>query len=96
MSSSGGQRYELKGMPEKNVYQTTAITRPDRQNDSDGVDDEMAVGGGESGDALDSTGQDQRDMHRLGRRQEMQRNFRSLSILSFTIVVQATWEFVLV
>lgn len=47
-------------------------------------------------DELDSTRNDARDMQRLGRKQELRRNFRSLSMLSFTIIVQATWEFVLV
>jgi len=39
---------------------------------------------------------DKRDMKRLGKTQQMRRSYRSLSMLSFTIVVQATWEFVLV
>ena len=39
---------------------------------------------------------DKRDMKRLGRTQEMRRPYRTLSMLSFTVVVQATWEFVLV
>lgn len=52
--------------------------------------------GSEELDELDCTANDARDMQRLGRTQEMRRNFRSLSMLSFTIIVQATWEFVLV
>lgn len=39
---------------------------------------------------------DKRDMKRLGRTQSMRRSYRTLSMLSFTVVVQATWEFVLV
>lgn len=39
---------------------------------------------------------DRKDMNRLGRPQEFNRNFRALSTLSFTIVVQATWEFILI
>lgn len=39
---------------------------------------------------------DKRDMQRLGRKQSMRRNFRMLSMLSFTVVVQCTYEFILV
>lgn len=39
---------------------------------------------------------DKRDMRRLGKTQQMRRSYRTLSMLSFTVVVQATWEFVLV
>jgi choline transport protein len=46
-------------------------------------------------DITESTGVDRRDMRRLGRKQEMRRSFRSLSMLSFSVIVQATWEFIL-
>jgi hypothetical protein len=46
-------------------------------------------------DGLASTRADRADMHRLGRKQELKRSFRQLSMLSFTVIVQATWEFVL-
>jgi choline transport protein len=39
-----------------------------------------------------STRWDQLDMHRLGKRQEFVRIFRPLSALSFTVLIQATWE----
>jgi choline transport protein len=35
---------------------------------------------------------DQLDMIRLGKRQEFVRIFRPLSALSFTVLIQATWE----
>ncbi|KAI5362443.1 Putative amino acid/polyamine transporter I [Septoria linicola] len=38
---------------------------------------------------------DMRDMSRMGKRQEMRRVFRQFSILSFTCVIMATWEFLL-
>lgn len=53
-------------------------------------DDEKEV------DASQSNRYDQRDMQRLGKQQVLKRNFRALSMLSFTMIVQATWEFVLV
>jgi len=61
----------------------------------DGVEDE----GGLYNDVgiLDKgyTKKDQREMQRLGKRQELIRNFRPLSALSFTVLLQATWEFLL-
>lgn len=56
-------------------------------------DDEPAVGG--VGHDKGFTKRDQRDMQRLGKRQEMLRNFRPLSALSFTVLLQATWEYIL-
>ncbi|OAL24287.1 hypothetical protein AYO20_10714 [Fonsecaea nubica] len=42
------------------------------------------------------TTKDQRDMQRLGKRQELIRNFRPISALAFTALLQATWEFLLI
>ena len=39
---------------------------------------------------------DEKDMDRMGRKQELIRNFRPLSAFSFTVVLQATWEFLLI
>lgn len=41
------------------------------------------------------TAKDCNDMQRLGRKQELIRNFRPLSALAFTVLLQATWEFLL-
>ena len=38
---------------------------------------------------------DQRDMERVGKTQELRRNFRFLSVLGFTAVLMCTWEAVL-
>ena len=38
---------------------------------------------------------DKYDMVRMGKKQEMRRVFRQFSILSFTCVIMATWEFLL-
>jgi hypothetical protein len=35
---------------------------------------------------------DQRDMHRMGKMQELRRNFRFVTIFGFTMVLMATWE----
>lgn len=62
-----------------------------RQYGIEGLDEDV-----QDADATDSNKFDQRDMQRLGKTQEMKRNFRSLSMLSFVVIVQSTWEFVLV
>ncbi|EHY58649.1 hypothetical protein HRR83_007371 [Exophiala dermatitidis] len=65
-------------------------------NSFDGIEDE----GGHYNDVgiLDKgyTSKDQRDMQRMGKRQELIRNFRPLSALAFTALLQATWEFTLI
>jgi choline transport protein len=60
----------------------------------DGIEDDEPVAGGISNDK-GFTKRDQMDMHRLGKRQELLRNFRPLSALSFTVLLQATWEYLL-
>ncbi|MCJ1485518.1 hypothetical protein MMC06_005692 [Schaereria dolodes] len=61
----------------------------------DGVDDDNVMADGpERRDGY--TKNDQRDMQRMGKRQELLRNFRPLSALSFTTLLQATWEFLLI
>jgi choline transport protein len=60
----------------------------------DGIEDGGHISGVGSADK-GFTKRDQRDMQRLGKRQELMRNFRPLSALSFTVLLQATWEFML-
>ncbi|EAU36667.1 predicted protein [Aspergillus terreus NIH2624] len=50
-------------------------------------EDEVSARGG--------TVQDRKDMWRVGREQELNRNFRFLSVLGFTAVLMCTWEAVL-
>lgn len=38
---------------------------------------------------------DARDMKRMGKKQELRRNFRTLSTIAFTIILQGTWEVLL-
>ncbi|CAG8252025.1 unnamed protein product [Penicillium olsonii] len=45
---------------------------------------------------MEDSPQDQEDMRRMGRLQELRRNFRPLAALSFSAVLQATWEFILI
>jgi len=42
--------------------------------------------------ADEGTGLDKKDMYRMGKTQELHRNFRFLSIFGFTMVLMATWE----
>lgn len=39
---------------------------------------------------------DQNDMRRMGKSQVLLRNFKSLAALSFTVILNATWEFMLI
>ena len=41
------------------------------------------------------TRHDVHDMNRMGKRQELRRNFRFISIVGFIMVLQSTWESVL-
>lgn len=43
----------------------------------------------------DHTYTDQQDMHRLGKKQELRRNFRFTSILGFVAIAMGTWEVIL-
>lgn len=43
----------------------------------------------------DHTYEDQRDMRRLGKKQELRRNFRFTSILGFVAIAMGTWEVIL-
>ena len=38
------------------------------------------------------TPEDQQDMHRMGKMQEMRRNFRFVSIFGYSMILMATWE----
>ena len=40
----------------------------------------------------DYTHADQQDMHRMGKKQELRRNFRFISILGFVAIAMGTWE----
>ncbi|KAJ5683554.1 hypothetical protein N7462_006719 [Penicillium macrosclerotiorum] len=46
-------------------------------------------------DVMDAKAQDDRDMERLGKAQQLKRNFRFYSILGFTTTLMATWESIL-
>jgi hypothetical protein len=41
------------------------------------------------------TNGDQRDMYRMGKQQELRRNFRFASIFGYSMVLMATWENIL-
>ncbi|CBX90877.1 predicted protein [Plenodomus lingam JN3] len=38
---------------------------------------------------------DQKDMHRMGKKQELRRNFRFASIFGYSMILMATWETIL-
>ena len=83
-------------LPAKAPHQGTVTQRYLGNNDLAGVDydDDLL-----SDDAQRSSGytrDDRHDMDRMGKRQELLRDYRPHSILSFCVVLQATWEFLLI
>lgn len=60
------------------------------------IDDDGDVLDSVSGHRIDGfTRRDQKDMRRMGKTQELMRNFRRLSAFSFTVMLTATWEYLL-
>ena len=47
-------------------------------------------------DSFGGNGHDQHDMDRMGKKQELRRNFEFISIVGFISILQATWESTLV
>jgi hypothetical protein len=45
--------------------------------------------------AKKGTAEDQKDMQRMGKVQELRRNFRFVSIFGYSMILMATWETVL-
>lgn len=41
------------------------------------------------------TAGDQKDMYRMGKQQELRRNFRFMSIFGYSMILMATWETIL-
>ncbi|TAQ85335.1 hypothetical protein B7494_g6341 [Chlorociboria aeruginascens] len=50
----------------------------------------------EAAQLLGSTQDDRQDMSRMGKKQELMRNFRRISAFSFTVILTATWEYLLI
>ena len=60
------------------------------------IDDDAEVVDEISGQLIDGyTKRDQKDMNRMGKKQELMRNFRRVSAFSFTVMLTATWEYLL-
>lgn len=55
--------------------------------------DEMGEGDEHSVDATKSTSQDQYNMERMGKRQQLVRHFRPMSTFSFNAMATSVWEF---
>ncbi|PGH34788.1 hypothetical protein GX50_02347 [[Emmonsia] crescens] len=68
---------------------------PDQYN-LDDVEDSLDDGGENNIIRRGHTKNDRKDMSRMGKRQELIRSYRPLSALSFALILQATWEFMLI
>jgi hypothetical protein len=91
MSSS-----ELAATPDESIQKPpldTAEKVLPQKLEVDSIGDDDIVDDGYHGQF---TRKDKRDMQRMGKVQELKRNFRSFSVMSFTIVLQNTWEVLLV
>lgn len=86
---------------------SSSLQRPSDDNTDLKGDNTIQVSGKNGGSPIDdkcdsadqrwgNTISDERDMARLGKKQEFKRNFSFLSALGFVSVYMATWEFVLV
>ena len=65
----------------------------EKHNSGSSFTEELGVSGTHD---QNHTVHDEKDMNRMGRKQELIRNFRPLSAFSFTVILQATWEFLLI
>jgi choline transport protein len=65
--------------------EAAAVAQPlDSESQQDGVVSEKK-----------GTAGDQKDMYRMGKQQELRRNFRFVSIFGYSMVLMATWETIL-
>lgn len=58
----------------------------------DGIEDDAGDG---YHNHLGSTIADRSEMRRMGKKEELRRNFKPLSTLAFTVILQGTWEVLL-
>lgn len=61
------------------------VTHPRTSEVSDSLGDDLVR-------AKNGSEFDKRDMHRMGKLQQLRRNFRFVTIFGFTMVLMATWE----
>lgn len=110
MATSLSTSAELHNKADNQLHKTSTITeREMKQFDhiDDGGDDldyhshMRALGNKRPDTAADDddddepTPFDRREMKRMGKAQELRRNFRPLSTIAFTVILQGTWEVLL-
>ncbi|KAI4254353.1 MAG: hypothetical protein LQ352_003141 [Teloschistes flavicans] len=79
---------EVRDKPSVQATTTVFPSNPATELSEDG--DYLDIGVGEQRPGY--TKVDRKDMYRMGKRQELMRNFSPVSALSFTALLQATWE----
>ena len=62
---------------------TAVLHRDSESQQEDGLSEKIGTAG------------DQKDMYRMGKQQELRRNFRFVSIFGYSMVLMATWETIL-
>jgi hypothetical protein len=65
-----------------------------KETTSHAVADDTA-GRFDSDSELEATQDDKKDMERMGKKQQLMRNFQRISAFSFTVILTATWEYLL-
>lgn len=75
------------------MQSTTAVPPHSPQYSLDGIDEDDL--GSDYHNALGSTRNDRVEMKRMGKKEELRRNFKPLSTLAFTVILQGTWEVLL-
>lgn len=70
---------------------------PNKEKDTYGVSSAIDTSDRMSDDLQDPghTEFDKRDMHRMGKKQELSRNFKIVTSIAFTSCVMGTWELLL-
>jgi choline transport protein len=88
---------------QETAHKTTAVSEAREMTDFDriseadsGTYDYHDIVRNARGEADDGyTRHDKKDMKRMGKAQELRRNFRGLSTLAFVVILQGTWEVLL-
>ena len=77
----------------KTDLQETVMEKPSKPSNEGSFEEGVGANGHHD---KNHTIHDASEMDRMGRKQELIRNFRPLSAFSFTVILQATWEFLLI
>lgn len=85
MATSDRHELESHGVMDKDTQAGCRVQKnPPYENSNDGEEYRDSM--------REHIGADSADMLRMGKVQELKRNYRSLSAFAFTVILQGTWE----